>query len=120
MNLKNTKDNHVFKDLSYYQKEFSIWLQRRAEGNNLYQLNFSRSGTTLNFPKTPRKQIATHKHGTERSSRFFLCWILEELQCNLGFIFIICKTALRLWDVEEAEMIITVQVGFFFEQSVLS
>lgn len=49
MNLKNTKENHVFKDLSYYQKEFSIWLQHHAEGNNLYQLNFSRSGTTLIF-----------------------------------------------------------------------
>lgn len=77
MNLKNTKENHIFKDLSYYQREHSIWLQYRAEGNNLYQLNFSRSGTTLNFPKTPWKQIAILKHGTEKSLGFFSAGFLK-------------------------------------------
>lgn len=48
--LKNKKENQIFKDLSYYQKEFSIWLERHAEGN-LYQLNFSLLGTISNVPR---------------------------------------------------------------------
>ena len=44
---------------------------------------------------TPRKHRAILKHCTE-NSRALLQWILEELQCNLGFVFTICKIVLRL------------------------
>lgn len=60
------------------------------------------------------------KPETEKSSRLFLCWIPEELCCNFSFIFITCKIALRLWNAEVAEMIITLQEGLFSEQLALS
>lgn len=59
---------------------------------------------------TSRKHRAILKHRIE-NSRALLHWILEELQCNLGFVFTICNIVLRLWG-EEAVTTITQQVGF--------